>query len=288
MNLSERTIPWYTRAACFCFTSVINSTNSNYVTPKVLKGHNLDRKKPPRPGGWLCGLQPRTGGKGPQLDQLWGWFFRGGPLPPGSWSGNIVNRNPPRGGGFLSIKLKNNPQNWSILELWEQPPKLINFWGCSYLGVLFLRVLGLETTQQRNPPREGGFFRSILTRSAWKDTRTYGALPIPVEGRHSNGVLCFMEVRETCLLEIVSPGCRAEQEKMVSRFKQLKGKHFDIQSPVTGKGGGNCHIWLSLLTLTRRIMMVTKYNVLERCCISGPSSLIMFIFITNTYTLYVF
>ena len=151
-----------------------------------------------------------------------------------------------------------------------------------------LRVLGLETTQQRNPPREGGFFRSILTGSAWKDTRTYGALPIPVEGRHSNGVLCFMEVRETCLLEIVSPGCRAEQEKMVSRFKQLKGKHFDIQSPVTGKGGGDCHIWLSLLTLTRRITMVTKYNVLERCCISGPPSLIMFIFITNTYTLYVF
>jgi len=31
-------------------------------------------------------------------DQFWGWFFRGGPLPPGSWSGNIVNWKTPRGG----------------------------------------------------------------------------------------------------------------------------------------------------------------------------------------------
>jgi len=86
------------------------------------------------------------------------------------------------------------------------------------LEVLFFQVLGLETTQQKkkrnkeNPPR-GGFFRSILTGSAWKDTQTYGALPILVEERHSDRALCFMEVKETCLLEIVSTGCRAEQEK---------------------------------------------------------------------------
>jgi len=32
-------------------------------------------------------------------------FFEGGPLTHGSWWGNIVNRKPPRGGGFLSINL---------------------------------------------------------------------------------------------------------------------------------------------------------------------------------------
>ena len=31
----------------------------------------------------------------------WYKFFEGGPLPPGSWSGNIVNRKTPRGGGLF-------------------------------------------------------------------------------------------------------------------------------------------------------------------------------------------
>jgi len=31
--------------------------------------------------------------------------FEGGPLPAGSGSGNVVNRKPPQGGGFLSIKI---------------------------------------------------------------------------------------------------------------------------------------------------------------------------------------
>jgi len=44
----------------------------------------------------------------PKIDQFWRWFLRGGPLPPGSWSGNSVNRKPFRGGGFLSIKVGKN------------------------------------------------------------------------------------------------------------------------------------------------------------------------------------
>jgi len=32
-------------------------------------------------------------------------FFKGGPLTHGSWWGNIVNRKPPRSGGFLSINV---------------------------------------------------------------------------------------------------------------------------------------------------------------------------------------
>ena len=34
----------------------------------------------------------------------WYKFFEGGTLPPGSWLGNIANRNPPRG-GFSAINL---------------------------------------------------------------------------------------------------------------------------------------------------------------------------------------
>jgi len=32
----------------------------------------------------------------PKIDQFLGWFFKGGFLPHGSWSGNIVNRKPLR------------------------------------------------------------------------------------------------------------------------------------------------------------------------------------------------
>jgi len=44
----------------------------------------------------------------PKNDQFLGWFFRGGgPFPPGSWSGNIVNRTPPPGGGGSFDQLGN-------------------------------------------------------------------------------------------------------------------------------------------------------------------------------------
>ena len=40
-----------------------------------------------------------------KIDQFWGWFFRGDPLPLGSWFGNHSTKKPPRGGMFLSIKV---------------------------------------------------------------------------------------------------------------------------------------------------------------------------------------
>jgi len=65
-------------------------------------------------GALACGFQTQQqkkgGGRGPSLKNhpqngsILGWFFRGGPLPPGSWLGNIVNRKPPQEGVVLSIK----------------------------------------------------------------------------------------------------------------------------------------------------------------------------------------
>jgi len=43
----------------------------------------------------------------PEIDQFWGCFFRERPLPPGSWSGNMVNRKPPRGGVFFRSTWRN-------------------------------------------------------------------------------------------------------------------------------------------------------------------------------------
>jgi len=75
--------------------------------------------------------------------------------------------------GKRGTSLKNHPQNASI-------------WG-----VLFLRVLDLETTQQRNPPRGGGFFRSesrviqktqslvLFTRVKRKELKTFARRRVP-------------------------------------------------------------------------------------------------------------
>jgi len=69
-------------------------------------------KEPPPPGGvsyLLCSLIKNREQEDPpwrtthKMDQFWGLFFRGGSLPAGSWLRSIVNRKPPRWGGFLSI-----------------------------------------------------------------------------------------------------------------------------------------------------------------------------------------
>jgi len=57
-------------------------------------------KEPPPPGGFslFSGFEMKNPEEEdpwrttPKIDQSWGWFFRGGPLPPCSWSGNIKNR----------------------------------------------------------------------------------------------------------------------------------------------------------------------------------------------------
>ena len=83
-----------------------------------------------------------------------------------SWS-QVIGRTPPTPGGVSYLLCIQNQIKipWSSRRKWtapEEPPqKLINF-ECSSGGVFFLRVLDLETTQQRNPRGGGGFFRSCL------------------------------------------------------------------------------------------------------------------------------
>ena len=56
----------------------------------------------------------------------------------------------------------------------EEPPfkllKSINFGGCSSGGWFFLRVLGLETTQQIHSPGGGGFLQSNTHNQFWIKT----------------------------------------------------------------------------------------------------------------------
>jgi len=82
----------------------------------------IDRKKPPPLGGFLFWVvsksrirRKRTPPEEPPQNidpeeppQNWsilGVVLQGGSFPPGSWSGNIINRKPPRGGGVLSINM---------------------------------------------------------------------------------------------------------------------------------------------------------------------------------------
>jgi len=58
------------------------------------------------------------GGRGPPLENhpqnwsIWGWFFRGGPLLPGSWFGNHPTKKPPRGGGFFRSTHESTSVMW--------------------------------------------------------------------------------------------------------------------------------------------------------------------------------
>jgi len=61
---------------------------------------------PPRGVSFLGGFQIKIPEEeGPplkialEIDQLWGLFFRGGPLPPGSSFGNTQKKRHPPGGG---------------------------------------------------------------------------------------------------------------------------------------------------------------------------------------------
>jgi len=65
----------------------------------------IERTPPPR-GSFLFTVFPHhePGGRGPPFKHLV-QILRGGPLPLGSWRGNIANRKQPRGGGVLSINM---------------------------------------------------------------------------------------------------------------------------------------------------------------------------------------
>jgi len=67
--------------------------------------HKLIERKPTPRGGFLFAMFPH---QEPWVDpprRICTRCFEGGPLTHGSWWGNIVNRKPPRGVGFLSIKV---------------------------------------------------------------------------------------------------------------------------------------------------------------------------------------
>jgi len=67
--------------------------------PKTLEHIYWSQETPP-PGGFLFTMFPNQepGGRGPPRS-TWYKFFEGGPLPLGSWWGNILYRKPPQGGG---------------------------------------------------------------------------------------------------------------------------------------------------------------------------------------------
>jgi len=74
----------------------------------------------------------------------------------------LIERTPPPRGGFFVGWFPNQKPGGRGHTL-KNNPKIDQFWGCSSGCVLFLRVLDLETAQQRNPPEGGGFFRSFST-----------------------------------------------------------------------------------------------------------------------------
>jgi len=77
---------------------------SHYMT-RLTRTIVIERN-PPLWGGFLFTMFPHQEPcvRGPPSKDLY-QVIEGGPLTHGSWCGNVVNRKPPQGGGFLSINM---------------------------------------------------------------------------------------------------------------------------------------------------------------------------------------
>jgi len=77
---------------------------------------NLTERNPPLRGGFLFTTFPHQEPWEDPPRRTWYKSFEGCPLTHVSWWGNIVNRKPPRGGGFLSIKVVANWWRTDVLQ----------------------------------------------------------------------------------------------------------------------------------------------------------------------------
>ena len=95
-------ISLYIHIACVYMYTYIYTFISLYIHMYLY----IDRKNPPPPGGFSIYYVPwsRAVCKGFH-DEMRRSHLVVKSLTHGSWSGNIVNRIPPRGGGVLSIKM---------------------------------------------------------------------------------------------------------------------------------------------------------------------------------------
>jgi len=98
-------------------------TLTHHWQSKTKSRYKVDRTPPPPPGGgsyWLCFLLKNRVEEDPPR-RTWYKSFEGGPLTHGSWWRNIVNRKPPRGGGFFRWKCRIvvlNGLQWHIEIQW--------------------------------------------------------------------------------------------------------------------------------------------------------------------------
>jgi len=107
VNISE--------AVCICIASLVNISEAvciciaSLVNVRDEASSSLTERNTPPRGGFLSTMLPHQEPcvRGPPSKNLV-QILPGGPLTHGSWSGKIVNRKPPRGGGFLSINMRGN------------------------------------------------------------------------------------------------------------------------------------------------------------------------------------
>jgi len=86
---------------------MIFSRNLRYHARHIDRRELIERTSPPPGGIFLLGdfqiknpeEEDHTWRTTLKIDQFWGWFFKVGPLPPGSWFGNHPTKKPPPEGG---------------------------------------------------------------------------------------------------------------------------------------------------------------------------------------------
>jgi len=106
--------------------------------------------------------------------------------------------------------------------------------GCAVAGLKPLRLLHAQRKAREHCWNDGiqsQSWRALLGRTPG----TYVALPIQFGGHYSDGALHSMEVRDMCLLEVVSP--RMQTSKVPSR-QSREGKKKKLPSSLSTLKGG--------------------------------------------------
>jgi len=102
--------------------------------------HQVDRKKPPPPGGFSTYYVPWSRAVCKRFHDAMRWsHLVVKSLTHGSWSGNIVNRKPPRGREFLSIKVRASTLLISSLALQHKTHESLGRWFLASRHVHFMR-----------------------------------------------------------------------------------------------------------------------------------------------------
>jgi len=142
---------------CVCQCIYICVLRGHWAWALAVTGNVIERNPPQRWVSLLGSFQIKNREEvdpkwrtTPKIDQFWGWFLAGGPLPPSSFFGNHPTNIPPRGGGFfrsnmwVSIQLPKNSMDACVPRFFHPRPSRPSNASSIWVAICEFRMNWLE------------------------------------------------------------------------------------------------------------------------------------------------